>query len=68
MTLKPQKSLTEFDSDFRSEMAKKLSKIEKQTVDPIYISLSVCITTKQKEKILDKWFTPHTKFLKQATK
>lgn len=60
-------NLAEFDTEFRTEAAKQLNKVENHKVDPKYISLSVCISTKQKEKYWISGLRPY-KILKTGYK
>lgn len=57
----------EFDIKFRTEAAKQLNKVENYKVDPKHISLSVCVTTKQKEKYWISGLRPY-KILKTGYK
>jgi len=61
------KNLKDFETKFRDEWAKQLNKVEKKNVDPKYISISVCITTEQKEKYWISGLRPY-KILKTGYK
>jgi hypothetical protein len=61
------KNLKDFETIFRDEWAKQLNKVEKKNVNPKYISISVCITTEQKEKYWISGLHPY-KILKTGYK